>query len=388
MNRIHVKLSEMTSRERILKAMELQHPDRVPLMCQFSWGFMNQQLKGTGISPMELWLDAHKYADGLMILRDRFKFDGILVSVHGHFENWKSRIGEIEIHNGMEVATFPDRRESYPEDDLPSAEFLNRSNPGIEDFDINELPEEIDYIPASRDCHGTIDLSNPFLVFDLIDEKVKGRYSIHGEIISPFDYLLDLLGYEQALLALLIEPDKCKMILQKFTDGLIGLLEGMCATNIDAVKISSPFAGMGFISPEQYLEFEQPFLKQITLAIRRHGKFSYIHTCGHIHDRLEYMRDTGTNGLECLDPPPIGNVDLQDAFSRIGSDLFIKGNIDPVNTLYEGKEDAITNDIPERIKIGKQHPGFILSTACSIAPKTPAENVRMLQDLVEEYGIY
>ncbi len=97
-----------------------------------------------------------------------------------------------------------------------------------------------------------------------MDEKIKGKYSIHGEIIGPFDYLLDLLGYEQVLLALLIEPEKCKLILRKFTDGLKRLLVGMCAKNIDAVKISSPFAGMGFISPDQYLEFEQPFLKQLT----------------------------------------------------------------------------------------------------------------------------
>lgn len=301
----------MTPRDRILKAMQLQHPDRVPLMCQFSFGFINQQLKGSGISPMEVWLDADKYSKGLMILRDRFNFDGILVSVHGHFEDWRSRIVKTETVNGIDVVTYADRRETYPEDDLPAAEFFSRNIKGVEDFDINDIPEEIYYIPASRDCHGFIDLDNPFSVFDFMDERVKDRYSIHGEIISPFDYFLDLFGYEQALLSLLIEPEKCKLVLQRFTDGLIRLLEGMCKKSIDAVKISSPFAGMGFISPDQYLEFEQPYLKQLTCTISNNGKFSYIHTCGHINDRLEYMRDTRTNGLECLDPPPIGNVNLQ-----------------------------------------------------------------------------
>ena len=32
----------MTPKERVLKAMELQHPDWVTLMCQFSFGFINQ----------------------------------------------------------------------------------------------------------------------------------------------------------------------------------------------------------------------------------------------------------------------------------------------------------------------------------------------------------
>jgi hypothetical protein len=71
----------MTPRERMNMAMKLQHPDRVPLMCQFSFGFINQQLKGSGISPMEMWLDASKYVEGLMTLRDRFNLEAILVSI-------------------------------------------------------------------------------------------------------------------------------------------------------------------------------------------------------------------------------------------------------------------------------------------------------------------
>jgi hypothetical protein len=369
-------------------AMRLQHPDRVPLMCQFSFGFINQQLIGSRISPMEMWLDAGKYVEGLMILRERFSFDGILVSVHGHFLDWRSKIKKLDLVNGIETATFDNRREVYPDDDLPSAEFLNRHDQDIDNIQIKNIPDEISYIPSSKDCHAFIDPEDPFRVFDIIDDQAKGNYSIHGEVTSPFDYFLDLLGYENALLSLLHNPDKCKQILQRFTNGLVQLAREICKQNIDAVKISSPFAGMGFISPDQYLEFEQPYIRQIAEVISRAGKLSYVHTCGLIHDRLEYMRDTGTHGLECLDPPPIGNVELEDAFNRIGSKMFIKGNIDPVNTLYNGTEKSITADVCKRLKIGMQNPGFILSSACSIAPKTPKENILLLRRLIEQYGYY
>jgi hypothetical protein len=355
-------------------------------MCQFSFGFINQRLKGSGISPMEMWLDAGKYAEGLMILRDRFDFDGILVSVHGHFEDWRSRIKRLDHEHGIEIASFENRRESYPDDDLPSAEFFNTRDQDIESVQVKDIPEEISYIPSSKDCHAFIDPQAQFRVFDIIDDKVKGHYSIHGEVTSPFDYFLDLLGYENALLALLHDPDKCKQILQRYTNGLVRLAREMCKQNIDAVKISSPFAGMGFISPDQYLEFEQPYIRQIVEVISRSDKFSYVHTCGLIHDRLEHMRDTGTDGLECLDPPPIGNVELKDAIKRIGNKMFIKGNIDPVNTLYSGTEDSISADVQQRLQIGMNNPGFILSTACSIAPQTPPENVLLLKQLIERYG--
>ena len=36
----------------------------------------------------------------------------------------------------------------------------------------------------------------------------------------------------------------------------------------------------------------------------------------------------GVSGIECLDPPPLGNVELAEAKARLGPAVFIKGNID------------------------------------------------------------
>ena len=89
---------------------------------------------------MEMWLDAHKYAEGLMILRDRFNFDGILVSVHGHFEDWRSRIDKLEIVDGIEVATFTDRQEKYADDDLPADDRWHQS--------LGEMTELVEIVPG------------------------------------------------------------------------------------------------------------------------------------------------------------------------------------------------------------------------------------------------
>lgn len=184
-------------------------------------------------------------------------------------------------------------------------------------------------------------------------------------------------------------PDKVKRILDRFVIGIINMAEGLADHNdIDAIKISSPFAGMDFISPDYYREFELPYLSQIASAINNKGIFSYVHTCGHINDRLELMAESGVSGLECLDPPPIGNVELDDAFNRIGKDMFIKGNIDSVNILLNGTNEDIVKNVRERLEIGMNNPGFILSTACSIAPKVNAEKVKLLSKIIEEYGRY
>jgi len=377
----------MTSRERVLLAMNFEYPDRVPVMCQMSIGHMLQQLKD--ISPVEFWFDAETFANGLIYLRELYQFDGILVSLHGHFKNWREIYNQREVQSDKEIVYLNDRKLIFTNEDLPFPEFYDeRKYPSIDEIDISTLPAEIDYIPVSGGLHFKIDLNNKFEIFDLIYQKVGDEFSIHGEVTSPFDYLLDLLGYENALMSLIENPEKCKQILQHFTNGISTLASEMCDKQIDAIKISSPFAGAGFISPEFYKEFVLPFESQIISAIKSKGKFAYLHTCGAINDRLELMIESGTSGLECLDPRPLGDVDLADAKRRLGFKVFIKGNIDSVNTLLFGSPKSVIVDVIDIISIGKTNGGFILSTACSIAPKVPSENIKLLKDLVEKFGRY
>jgi uroporphyrinogen-III decarboxylase len=132
-----------------------------------------------------------------------------------------------------------------------------------------------------------------------------------------------------------------------------------------------------------------PFERQIIEAIRAKGVHAYIHTCGSINDRLEIMRESKTSGLECLDPVPVGNVDLKNAFERVGNELFIKGNIDSVNTLLYGSDEKAASEVKQILETGMQNgKGFILSTACSIAPMVAKERLLMLSLLIDEFGQY
>ena len=95
-------------------------------------------------------------------------------------------------------------------------------------------------------------------------------------------------------------------------------------------------------------------------------------------DRLELLARTGTDGIDTLDPPPLGNVELLDARGRLGPDLFIKGNVDPVNNLLRVTPDGCYRDALNRIAIAGAAGGYILSTACSVPPHTPPENIAQL----------
>ncbi|MBU0473197.1 MAG: hypothetical protein KKF62_03425 [Bacteroidetes bacterium] len=372
----------MTPKERVKAAMNLEKTDKIPLMCQFSIGHMLMQVD---VPPVELWFDKDAFTNSLIELRDIYDFDGILISLHGHDPNWKNdvvssnkikEIIEVELVNGDKII--------FPKNDLPYYDYyFVKEKFSISEMDFSDLPKALDYIPVSNNLHFKINQNFKFdAITDLIS-SVGSKYSIHGEITSPFDYFLDLFGYQDGLMALMMEPEKCEYVLSHFTKLITKLSLEMCETGVDAIKISSPFAGSGFISPHDYKKFVLPFESEIAKSVRQKGVHIYTHTCGAIGDRLESLFDSGISGIECLDPPPLGNVLLENAKERIGKRGFIKGNIDSVNTLLNGSEDDIIKDVQNRIKIGSKDGGFILSTACSIAPEVKREKIQLLRKIVD-----
>jgi uroporphyrinogen-III decarboxylase len=377
----------MSSKERMAKAMNLEEPDRVPVMCQMSIGHMLLQ---TELRPLELWHSKEIFVEALLKLRELYQFDGILISLHGHSSQWMKDIQNIKKDKSQEIITWKDgSRTEFSPDDLPRHYPVNVFvPPSIENIDPDTIPENIDFIPVSQGLNFIIDPHHPYDIFYLIKEKAGDQFSIHGEVTSPFDYFLQLFGVKNAMMSLIEAPVKAMEILQKFTQAITKIAVDQAEIGVDAVKISSPYAGAGLISPEFYHRFILPCESQIVNAVRYMGTHIYIHTCGAINDRLELMAESGASGIECLDPPPLGNVSLEEAKERIGHKVFIKGNIDPINVLLQGSVEDVKRDAAHRIEIGKPGGGYILSTACSIAPYTKRENVQVLTDVAEDVGQY
>jgi hypothetical protein len=377
----------MTSKERLARAMRLELPDRVPVMCQMSIGHM---LLRTGLSPAEFWLSKECFAEGLLSLRKEYDFDGILVSLHGHSPAWEKNIARLDHEENRDVVIWKDGgRTIFPFDDLPQPDLESMAPPpSISGFDPKDVPERLDFIPVSQGLEFAIDQDHKLDIFDVIQAWAGESYSIHGEVTSPLDYFLNLFGFSGGLLALAEEPAKAKEILERFTEGILKIALEQAARKVDAIKISSPYAGAGFISPRFYREFVLPYERRIARAVRDRGIPVYTHTCGAINDRLEMIAEAGISGIECLDPPPLGNVELKEAKARVGRKIFIKGNIDPVHTLLFGTPEKVRQDVRSRIEAGRPGGGFILSTACSIAPHTAKEHIQCLVPLAEEWGRY
>jgi len=379
----------MTSRERMAAAQRCATPDRVPVMCQLALGHYFLHAGGDAVA---IWHDTTAFADALVTLAARYRFDGILVNLPGRDSRWRTYVADIHETPEAQVVVWLDGSiTKVPRDDNPHVclpDGTPKPLPSFADIDPDSL-----YYVEPHDLSGvTASTFFPPWHSDTL-RLVRTRcsdISVHGEVFSPFSQLIELVGVSEAMFALRRDAGKVIACLEALSRGTVELMNSHARTGADAVLISSAFAGGGFISPGDYRRFVLPAERSVITAFKRaHPDVPvYTHTCGLLGDRLELLEETGTGGIDTLDPPPLGNVDLADAKRRVGRRLFLKGNVDPVNTVLRGTPAQCRDDARRRLEMAMEGGGYILSTACSVPPHAPPENILALTATVEEFGQY
>ncbi len=384
--------------------MRHQEADRVPVMCQLTLGhyFVNMRQRWKS---HEIWFTSEAFADALLTLRERYRFDGILINIPGRNPDLRDQIASIDdmgdeyhIHwkdGGLTILPTNDNPSYTPPGDTLYPNFLE-FDPDRDIDRVHEWPKYIwgvyhtPYVPGTGP--GML-LEAPdyfYRTIDMVRAAVGDTVSIHGEVFSPFTHFLELFGYQDALMALALDGGRAEAILERLAETTIAWGKAQARRGVDAVLISSAFAGGGFISRPMYNQFVVPYERAVADAL--HTEFPdlpvYTHTCGRLGDRLELLAESHVDGVDTLDPPPLGNVELTDAKARIGRRMFIKGNMNSVALLEDTEESQVVERARSALAAGMPGGGYILSTACSVAPHVAPWKLEMLVDVANEFGRY
>ena len=343
-----------TRRERIKAAMEMKKPDRVPVWCLLSLEHIlrNGIPDGNPLKTIEDFIRAECF------MTKRYGFDAMIVYLPG-------------MREGTRVDTFlKEWIHAVPRGD-PSHDFRGA--------DPETWPRDIpDYQAA--DFHSS-----------LVAREILGPdYHIGGWTPDAYSRAVQWFpSMEQALIATIEDPARFLALVSYFEEPCTAWARAQIRMGqLESIQISSPYAGSSFISPDAYRNIVLPSLSRLAQAIRAEGAFSYVHTCGFLSDRLEMVASSGTDGIECLDPPPLGNVELGEAKKRVGGKVFLKGNLDSVHVLLQGTDEDVDRAVMDCLKAGMPGGGYILSSACSVAPAVSPKRIERLAMLAERFGYY
>ena len=133
------------------------------------------------------------------------------------------------------------------------------------------------------------------------------------------------------------------------------------------------------MSPRDFEEFVVKYDTRLVELIHSYpNRYVIIHSHGRVSRFLERFAAIGMDGLNVLEPPPIGDTNLADAKRRIGDRVCLIGNVQ-YDDLARGSKDQIERLVREAIRDGAPRGGFILCPCASPyerpLPTKAAENL-------------
>src|SRR5215208_3582437 len=154
---------------------------------------------------------------------------------------------------------------------------------------------------------------------------------------------------------------------------LVKYLNAQIAAGAQAVQLFDSWVGC--LSPDDYREFVLPHTQTVIRSVV--PGVPVLHFGTGTATLLELMREAGGDviGLDW-------RVRLDEGWQRVGHDVAIMGNLDPVSLF--ANQDALRTQAKRILDQAGGRVGHIFNLGHGILPETPVENVIALVDMVHE----
>ncbi|NCU25203.1 hypothetical protein EOM86_00610 [Candidatus Nomurabacteria bacterium] len=374
----------MTSRERVIAAVEHRETDRVPI--DFGMHF------SSGIS-------AFAYHDLLEYLGE--STDNIKVSDMVQF---LARIDDKILkmfHSDCKMlyAPWPKEKVWNPRGKynfrIPSNLTPVRNEDG--DWIISYKGDTIRMPDKGYFFDGGWPWFHPYDFDVYIDETAKEAEKIYNE--SEYFTAYHSLGAffqenPDYLCEMLIDPDNIirshESWLIKET-GIIDQIVKKIGRNIQGIVLNSDLGTQNgpFCDPLVYEKLSAPFLKKLCTYIHDNSDYKIIlHTCGSIEPMIPILIDCG---IDAINPVQISarNMDPKHLKSAYGDKMtFWGGGCDTQRILGPGSESEVRANVRELMDIFKKNQGFVFCQVHNIMGNVPPQNVIAMFDEAYKSGLY
>ena len=196
---------------------------------------------------------------------------------------------------------------------------------------------------------------------------VGRTHSVLGWVEGPLAEYADLRGLEQAMLDLATDPEMYLQAAEVIVATAIDFATAQVESGADVIGVGDAAASL--IGPDMYVQFVAPLEQRLFKAIHDAGALVKLHICGDINSIIGHMPETGADVID-VD----WMVPLAEARHKVGPEVALCGNFDPVAVLQQSTPEAVAQ--AARRNIADAGERFILQPGCEVPPATPQANLR------------
>jgi uroporphyrinogen decarboxylase len=160
---------------------------------------------------------------------------------------------------------------------------------------------------------------------------------------------------------------------------------------VDLIMIGDDLAGQAgpLFSPRIYRQIIKPRQKRLVQFIKSRTRAKlWYHSCGSI---VEYIPDLLDNGIDILNPVQISAKGMDPALlkAQYGQRLaFWGGGVDSQHVLPRGTPEEVRENVRQNLNAFKAGGGYVFNGVHNIQADVPPENVLATYDTAFEFGAY
>ena len=371
----------MNSRERLLTALNLGTPDRVPINTYELQGFNPHDWANGDSSYARLMQQIREYTDGIYNWGPSSNIRFLMSAYPVEMTTEVTREGEFEVtRRTLQTPKGPLTQVTKIKENVHTVWEIEHWCKSIEDVD---RALSIPFEPPSYDGSA----------FQSVRDELGDHGIVMNSLVDPLLRAGKLMSFSNFTLWALTERDHFMRAVRTCHERTMECLRReLDSAVVDLYRICGPeYATPPYLPADYFREGVVPYVSEMVDLLHHRGAKARLHCHGKIATVLDMIVETGADAIDPCEPPPDGDIELADVKKRVGDKLCIFGNIE-LHALEQLDRNDIVKLVKEILRDAMEGGGFVLlPTAAPI--NTPLalrteENYLAMIETALEYGRY
>jgi len=382
----------MTSRQRVLAAINHEEPDRVPIIIGVSNATGIKMKPYQGIKKLAGIQAPEEYIYDWPELGTAKIDEATMLRLHSDVRGVRDAEPAANLARNQARPPHTDCIDSWGSGQIEiiPGEWFPGVNPLLEATTIEEIESYI----------GWPDMSDPTRIVHVKEAARKlaeqNEYAILATpwLLFPLERAFAMQRMDTFLLNMAMNPEFAKALLVKITEmckALIGPFLEELGDHVDMIKIGDDIGTQDslLMSPKMYRELLKPIHADYISFIKEHTKAKvFFHTDGDVRPLIDDFIEIGVDILNPIQTSAGKMSDLASLKKRFGKEIVFCGAIDTHRILPYGTPEEVRQEVRRVIRLLGEGGGYMVASVHTVMNDVPPENVLAMVDAVEEFGQY
>jgi len=372
--------AKMNSRQRLIKTLNGEGTDRVPISLYEFDGFYDDW-----IFDHPEYVEILEYAEGKT---DKMYFwtpsDGKPVLFYGVIEE-----------ESLQRTTWKEEESTYTKTVIKTPKgtvcSVSRQDSGVHtSWTIQRLCKNVE--DAKKILSIPYEPWQPRVdSFSKLDERLSGSGIVLGDVPDALCLTVELFGLTKFLKMYMMHRNLILELMDFFHERILNYLRHLLTEGaVTLYRIVGPeYATPPYLHPREFDRLVTSYDVDLVDLLHRHGGYARLHSHGRVKRALSSLKEMGVDAVDPLEPPPDGDIELSEARRILGSEVTLIGNIE--ERLFEvGSKRDIERAVKKAIEEGSIDGSFVLCpTAMPLTTplsRRAQENIIVYIDCGLKYG--